>query len=655
MTIAQWETIDSDWVSRVSLRFDLSALVTVPDEADREGESSKYGTLLITITSLELYLGIAPLKMTLLMDNKQVFETFIPQLPLDHSINAQIDFLTAQPLNLKCSLSDISGTLEHGFTLNAPIPSQPACEAIVFPRYHNCLDVLNKRGTIIGNINIEQQWLEISTFNNTTQEDRSFHQTLPRLTRECLKLIPLPSTIQPQTTHLQPLLTRTLDEMLEEYIELFACLSDSVRSSPNVIEPYIHIWDILGNRINSLLSWLNPVRWLFGESADSVNVRASLMPNDLVSPRRFDTCMFLLVELLSEGEVLHAVKSRSLSSNVESFLDLPCDGEMIRLTLLEEDAEISPRSPSRSRVGSLSPNRYGQSGSFRISPSGTRNCPRSATGSARLVEQIDINRREMRQSPARFNLCGGRASICNVRLATSVSRRVEWMSEILPTCVSTGDRLVGFMLEWIRSGSNDGLYPIGVVVLLDRSMTTLFDVLRTEVELQDPRSDPINHVFRNLHEIPSLCATGLFELQHPWLSTNQIHEYNICGNHQKSILFHSYLHDKAGHPMTALCLLHSSEIEFMVLFDERIWSVQRNKTWRLDDPAGSVKCILTVIFEDNIYLNLNRRSKVSECMESLRGELKGHWCPLFRAQDSLYKQLLHERLASSKRSRLVLN
>ena len=35
MTIAQWETIDSDWVSRVSLRFDLSALVTVPDEADK--------------------------------------------------------------------------------------------------------------------------------------------------------------------------------------------------------------------------------------------------------------------------------------------------------------------------------------------------------------------------------------------------------------------------------------------------------------------------------------------------------------------------------------------------------------------------------------------------------------------------------------------
>jgi hypothetical protein len=57
MRITPWETIDSDWASRVPLRFNLSALVTVPDEADSD-QSGKYGTLLIK-------------------DNKEVFETFI--------------------------------------------------------------------------------------------------------------------------------------------------------------------------------------------------------------------------------------------------------------------------------------------------------------------------------------------------------------------------------------------------------------------------------------------------------------------------------------------------------------------------------------------------------------------------------------------------
>ena len=654
MTLAPWETIDSDWVSHVPTRFNLSALVIVPDEPDPE-PPNKGGKLSIVIDSLELDIEIAPFKITMVMDGKHVFETFISHLPLVYPIDAEIEFLNSPPLHLKCVLSDVSGALEYGSTIFASIPPQPACEACVYPRYYNSLNVLNRRGTIIGNIQIQQQWLELCTLNKTIEQDDSNNEPRPRVTRDCLKLIPLPTTVSEAITRPPPPPARTLDEMLDDYIELFAYSSNSIRSSPYVIEPYIPVWTILGDWVNSLLSRLNPIRWIFGETADALHVYASLTSDELLSPRRADANMFLLVELLSEGEVLHAVKSRPLSSTIECFLDLPCEGESIRLTLLEEDVEIAPSSPSKARSGFQSPTRLGQPLSARFSPSSNRSGVRYVTGAPRIIEQVDIQRREMRKASARCAIRGVHASICNVRLATRVAGRCGWLAEILPSCITAGDKLLRFMLGWIRSMSDDGFYPIGIAVLLDGSLTTLFDILRTDVELVGRETDfTIDDAFRCIHRIPAFPATGLLELQNPWLSVNQIQEYNFCGNHQKSFLFHSYIQGEAGDSIIALCELHSSEVEFMVIYSGCFWSVPRNKTWKVDDEVGSVKRILTVIMGENIYLNLRRTSKLSECIESVTGRSKGHWSPLFGAQDMPFQQLLNERIASTHNNRLVL-
>ena len=400
---------------------------------------------------------------------------------------------------------------------------------------------------------------------------------------------------------------KSLDDLIDQYLKKCVNATQSVsKISKHLVEPHIALGVIASRWIGDFLAGLSPMKLLLGEISDAVRVHAILAdpcPQQGVNS-------FLVIELLDlESSILHALKSKPLSADTEAFLDLPSEGELLRITLIQEEID-SVVSPTRSR---------------QFSPSMK---PGSRMWKRQEIDSIEITVREIRQPVIHIRLnCTPVVKIkINFR---RTPRNVAWINEICPILNGFPDILHDFIFQFIHRNRHH--YALGLVTTLGGSTTTIFHFLRaTEIFFARP-TQSAKQAFDGLCSIPTLTHPTLLSMQVPWLSIDEIIRFNSCGDHQKTFILYSFLQNSSEtkrRPHLVLCQMQLSEIELAIVDSQSIWSVQRKKSWAINDQSCPIKYVLTVVTESNIYL-LNPRTLVSTLL---------HFSPVEHARDRLFNE-----------------
>jgi hypothetical protein len=615
MNLAPWEIVGSDWLLHVPVRFNFDSLRPIglsedePDEThQRDGGNPR---IHIKLEHIGIEQRFLPCKLCMELNGKNAWSMVINHLPLHEHINLDIGILEPETLSVVFRFFDISRSDQVAIA-RFQQHSSPTASSIFLPRWTPEVDITDMRGLHVGQIALSLSWTQLRAEGSVISEITSTpegDQLSPSRLKFKSRLMDVPGKVP---LHIER--CATMDELLAEYAEKLQSNSSTVRKTQFTSEAFIDLRFILTKLWRNVKSKLDPVRLIFGEVADSVHIYA----RHTTGIR--DRFTYLVVEVLGEDEVLHAVKSRPLSSKVDSFIDLPFEGQRIRLTLIEEE-QSSSMSPSKSR---LSPSHY------RSSPS------RSGYACARNLGSVELSLTDMRKNQIVLNLGPPDASL-KLKVDLPTALRMSWLEEILPLRSCVGGELEKFILEWMTKAPNT-TYPLGLVNGLDGNVFTIFDFMHCVF----PQNFDNEELFRQICSIMTLEYPEIHTMGLPWLIPSELANLKTCNKLQKSVLlFVAYT--QRGRTILFLCEMKTSEIELLVVHNDRIFSPSRQSTWAIHETDVPVCRVLTVVLADNIFVNRSPTSLV-DSLKTFNGEAKGSWLPLFGPNDQHFKNLLHDRL-----------
>jgi len=549
---APWESTRNHWLIEGPIRFNVESLTvkTPPNKPLSENKCKLELTLerpRDPEVAFSIYLG------------KKLVSRY-PRFPVTAELELIGNDIERKVLNI---------ALNMGEKESIPFPA--------IPKNTSSYLMLSLHHETIAGIVVTARWIEppktkgihfVNTYDTAINDAKSYDPlALPWATFE--SLITTPS--EPEIAS------------FEQQLDLYAAL---LKAPPNrslhVSQPNIDVWTMVKSAGQSVLDRFNLVKLFLGEVADSIRIYASLRLRS--SAGKYE---YLLVELMDdEDTVLHAVKSKALTVENSAFLDLPLDGAVMKLTVMQEDPDPQ-QSPRHSK--SMSP--------YNNKRLGTPTSP-SRVWARHNLAAVNLRLSELRRSDIRFDL----ATVA-IELELDIKRLPSWISRVLPIPSEHTDPILTHVENWMRAccESSKNAIPLGIAYSLTGQPKTIFHYSRVTIKTKLNSSE---EVFSAIIRIPTLRHPELLSVQAPWLAASDISKYDACGDHQKTVLFHSYLREHA--PSTclilALCEMKTTETEPVVISNGRLWSINREKIWDIQDKDCPVDAVLSIVTDSNIFV-----------------------------------------------------